>query len=106
MSPFVLKDVTEESADVMLPQVLTMIKELAAYEKEPDAVVATIDLLRDAFFGAQDDGPAKGERYTRGILAYPDDAESGLGEPVGMAIYFVSFGFGARARSKEGDAGT
>ncbi len=35
-----------------LPQVLTLIKELAAYEKEPDAVTLTLKELEEDGFGA------------------------------------------------------
>lgn len=33
-----------------VPQILALIKELAAYEREPDAVTATEETLRDALF--------------------------------------------------------
>jgi GNAT superfamily N-acetyltransferase len=62
-------------ADVGL--ILALIRELAEYEREPDAVVATeADLLRDGF----------GERpLFRVILAEQD------GEPAGFAFYFFSY---------------
>lgn len=55
------------------PLILALIRELAAYEREPDAVVATeADLLRDGF-GA--------EPRFRVLIA-----EDG-GEPAGFALY-------------------
>ena len=63
------------AADV--PVILALIRELAAYEREPDAVVATeADLLRDGF------GPAP--RFH--VLL----AEWG-GEPAGFAFYFFTY---------------
>jgi GNAT superfamily N-acetyltransferase len=60
-----------------IPNVLRFIRELALYEREPDAVVATeADLLRDGF------GPQP--RFTCLI------AEFG-GEPAGFALYFTSY---------------
>ena len=74
-----LKDVTAENADVTLPQVLELVHALATFEKAPDAVEATVPLLKESFgFGDQ-----RGERYTRAVLAYKD----GESEPVGMAVY-------------------
>jgi GNAT superfamily N-acetyltransferase len=62
-------------ADV--PTILTFIRELAAYEREPDAVVATeADLLRDGW-GAT-------PRFTA-VIADLD------GQPAGFALYFTSY---------------
>jgi GNAT superfamily N-acetyltransferase len=63
------------AADV--PVILQLVRELAAYEREPDAVVATeADLLRDGF-GAT-------PRY-RVLLA------DWNGEAAGMAFYFFAY---------------
>lgn len=66
-------------ADV--PFLLRMIKELAAYEREPDAVESTEESLRHHFFG---------RGYGRGPCA-----EALVGEidgvPQGVAIYFMNF---------------
>lgn len=60
-----------------IPTILRFIRELAAYEREPDAVVATeADLLRDGF------GPEP--RFTALI------AEQ-AGEAAGFALYFRSY---------------
>lgn len=62
-------------ADVRL--VLALIRELATYEREPDAVVATeADLLRDGF----------GDRPLFHVLIAEED-----GEPAGFAFYFFSY---------------
>jgi GNAT superfamily N-acetyltransferase len=62
-------------ADV--PQILTFIRNLAAYEREPDAVHATeADLLRDGF------GPAK--RFDCIIAEWN-------AQPVGFALYFYNY---------------
>jgi GNAT superfamily N-acetyltransferase len=60
-----------------VPAVLTLIRELAAYEREPDAVVATEDGLAAALFGA---APA----------VFCHVAEDG-GEVVGFALWFRNF---------------
>jgi GNAT superfamily N-acetyltransferase len=66
-------------ADV--PQILAFIRELAEYEREPDAVHATeADLLRDGF------GPAK--RFDCLIADY---TESGATIAVGFALYFHNY---------------
>jgi GNAT superfamily N-acetyltransferase len=62
-------------ADV--PVVVALIKELATYEREPAAAVATDDLLAAALFG---DAPA----------VYCHVAEAG-GEVVGFALWFLNF---------------
>jgi GNAT superfamily N-acetyltransferase len=62
-------------ADV--PAILTLIRELATYEREPDAVEATEESLRAALFG---DAPA----------AFCHVAEED-GEVVGFALWFRNF---------------
>ena len=60
-----------------VPQILAFIRELATYEREPDAVNATeADLLRDGF------GPTP--RFWS-LIAELD------GEPAGFALYFTSY---------------
>src|ERR1700733_9955751 len=66
-------------ADV--PQILTFIRDLATYEREPDAVRATeADLLRDGF------GPTK-----RFDCIIADWTESSTTTPVGFALYFYNY---------------
>ena len=62
-------------ADV--PVLLALVRELAAYEREPDAVETTEAMLHDAVFGAAP-------------VASCHVAESG-GEVVGMALWYVTF---------------
>ena len=60
-----------------VPTILRFIRELALYEREPDAVVATeADLLRDGW------GPSP--RFTALIADYD-------GAPAGFALYFTSY---------------
>jgi GNAT superfamily N-acetyltransferase len=60
-----------------VPQILAFIRELALYEREPDAVVATeADLLRDGF------GPTP--RF-RCVIAEQD------ANPCGFALFFTSY---------------
>ncbi len=60
-----------------VPQILAYIRELALYEREPDAVLATeADLLRDGF-GAS-------PRF-QCVIAAAD------GQPAGFALYFTSY---------------
>ncbi|HEX3899219.1 MAG TPA: GNAT family N-acetyltransferase [Mycobacteriales bacterium] len=66
---------TAREADV--PVVVSLIRELAEYEREPDAVEATEDDLRDALFGPS---PA----------AFCHVAEHD-GEVVGFALWFLNF---------------
>ncbi len=62
-------------ADV--PTILTFIRELADYEREPDAVLTTeADLLRDGW------GPTP--RFTALIADYN-------GTPAGFALYFTTY---------------
>ncbi|TWS22863.1 GNAT family N-acetyltransferase [Tsukamurella sputi] len=67
-------------ADV--PEILAMIAELAAYEKEPESAVATVEQLEAALFG-----PAPAVFARIAVEQGPDGAES----VVGMAIYFRTF---------------
>jgi len=62
-------------ADV--PIILTLVRELAKYEREPNAVVATEALVHDALFGDSN--------VAYGLIAEDD------GAPVGFAIYFFNF---------------
>lgn len=72
-SAFEIRTTTE--ADV--PVILSLIRELAEYEREPNAVVATEAGLREVLFGA--------ERAAEVLLAL-DNAQ-----PVGFAVYFYNF---------------
>ena len=73
MANFEIRTTTE--ADV--PIILSLIRELADYEREPDAVVATEAGLREVLFG--------GKRSAEVLLALEN------GEPVGFAVYFYNF---------------
>lgn len=66
---------TTTPADV--PIILSLIRELAEYERAPDAVVATEAGLREVLFGEQ--------RAAEVLLALEN------GEPVGFAVYFFNF---------------
>ena len=67
---------TAEPADV--PVLLALVRELAEYEREPDAVEATEELLHDALFG-----PAP--------VASCHVAVDDTGEVAGMALWYVTF---------------
>jgi GNAT superfamily N-acetyltransferase len=60
-----------------LPVVVALVRELATYEREPEAVVATEQHFRDALFGADPKAFC---------LVAEDDAAV-----VGFAIYFLNF---------------
>jgi GNAT superfamily N-acetyltransferase len=62
-------------ADV--PTILRFVRELAEYEREPEAVVATEEMLQEALFG--ENPPAEA------IIAELE------GEAVGFALYFHTF---------------
>jgi GNAT superfamily N-acetyltransferase len=73
MTNFEIRTTTE--ADV--PVVLSLIRELAEYEREPNAVVATEAGLREVLFGAK--------RSAEVLLALEK------AEAVGFAVYFYNF---------------
>ncbi|MER6303356.1 GNAT family N-acetyltransferase [Kitasatospora sp. NPDC001539] len=62
-----------------VPVILTMIRELAEYERAPQEAVATEEQLREALFGPN---PA-----LFGLIAEDDTT----GEPVGFAVWFLNF---------------
>ena len=70
MTNFEIRTTTE--ADV--PIILSLIRELAEYERAPDAVVANETGLREVLFGPK--------RSAEVLLALEE------GEPVGFAVYF------------------
>ena len=61
-----------------VPVVFSLVRELATYEREPDAVVATEEHFRAALFGP--------DPRVHCLVAEADDSEV-----VGFAIWFVSF---------------
>jgi GNAT superfamily N-acetyltransferase len=68
-------------ADV--PMILTLIHELAAYERAPDEVRATAQQLQDALFGS--------DAVASCLLAESDAANSDDGPVVGFALWFRTF---------------
>ena len=68
-----IRPATPDDAATML----RFIRELAAYEREPDAVETTEPMLRDALFGAS---PA-----AEALIAERD------GESIGFALFFHNF---------------
>ena len=64
-------------ADV--PDLIRLVQELAAYEKEPDAATATADQFREALF------PAQGDPTAYALVGVRE------GAVVAMAIWFRSF---------------
>jgi GNAT superfamily N-acetyltransferase len=73
MTYFEIRTTTE--ADV--PVILSLIQDLATYERAPDAVVATEEGLRKVLFGPKPSAEV--------LLALED------GEPIGFAVYFRNF---------------
>ena len=73
MTSFEIRTTTETD----VPIILSLIRELAEYEREPDAVVATEPSLREVLFGSK--------RSAEVLLALEN------GEPVGFAVYFYNF---------------
>jgi len=75
VSDFVIRDATETD----VPDLIRLVRELAAYEKEPDSATATPELFREALF------PASGDRTAYALVAERD------GTIVGTALWFRSF---------------
>ena len=73
MSAITLRFATADDVGLLLQ----LIRELAAYEKAPDAVVATEDDLRRHGFGPL--------RHFEALLAFVD------GEPAGFALFYPDF---------------
>jgi GNAT superfamily N-acetyltransferase len=64
-----------------IPQILTFIRELATYEREPHSVLATeADLLRDGFGSTP---------HFQCVIAEIDEADQKI--PAGFALYFTSY---------------
>lgn len=75
-------------ADV--PTMLRFIHELAIYEREPDAVIATeADLLRDGFSLAPDGTALDTPARFRALIA--ELTEDGTTTAAGFALYFTSY---------------
>lgn len=72
-SEFVIKAAGEGEAALML----SFIRELAAFEKMTDEVVATEELLGETLFGER--------RYAEAVIGYAGE------EPVGFALFFHNF---------------
>lgn len=68
-----LRDATPDD----IPTILALVRELAEYERDPDAAVATPALLHASLFGP--------DRVAYAVMA--EDA----GEAVGFALYFFNF---------------
>ena len=71
-SPHVRPATVDDVADI-----LALVTELAMYEREPDAVVATVPLLTDALFGPDPKAWA--------LIAEHD------GRPAGFVLWFLNF---------------
>ena len=65
-----------------VPVVVRLVHELATYEREPEAVVATEEHFRTALFGP--------DPRVHCLIA-EHDGDPGNGEVVGFAVWFVSF---------------
>ena len=65
-----------------VPVVVRLVHELATYEREPDAVVATEEQFRTALFGA--------DPKVHCLVAQDEGTEQD-GEVVGFAVYFLNF---------------
>jgi GNAT superfamily N-acetyltransferase len=73
MTDFEIRTTTETD----VPVILSLIRELAEYERAPDAVVATAAGLREVLFGAN--------RSAEVLLGLED------GNAIGFAVYFYNF---------------
>ena len=72
------------------PTSLRLIHELAIYEREPNAVIASeADLLRDGFCCAPDGTPLDSPARFRALIA--ELTEDGTTTPAGFALFFTSY---------------
>ena len=77
-------------ADV--PTMLRFIHELAIYEREPDAVIATeADLLRDGFSLAPDGTHLESPARFRTLIADYSESPNEAPTPAGFALFFTSY---------------
>lgn len=88
--PFELHAVTPSNASHTVPETLRLIKALALFERDPDAVVTTEELLRRAFFG---DDKAGGRTYAECVLVYEEGKkpEDEGAKAIAMAVWFYTF---------------
>lgn len=78
------------AAPADVPTMLRFIRELADYEREPDAVIATeADLLRDGFSLAPDGTPLDSPARFRALIA--ELTEDGDTTAAGFALFFTSY---------------
>jgi GNAT superfamily N-acetyltransferase len=75
VTDFVIRDATETD----VPDLIRLVRELAAYEKAPDSATATPELFREALY------PSSGDATAYALVAERD------GSVVGMAVWFRSF---------------
>ncbi|GAA5841665.1 hypothetical protein JCM9279_000723 [Rhodotorula babjevae] len=86
-SEFSLHQVTPDNSRFTIPATLRLIKALALFEKAPDEVFATEELLRDSFFGDK-----AGRKYAECVLIYRGGAPGDEGaEAVAMAVWYYTF---------------
>ncbi|GAA6020354.1 hypothetical protein JCM8202_000037 [Rhodotorula sphaerocarpa] len=88
--PFELHAVTPANAAHTIPETLRLIKALALFERDPDAVDATEELLRRSFFG---DDKAGGRSYAEAVLVYEEGKkpEDEGAKAVAMAVWYYTF---------------
>ncbi|CAD6576287.1 MAG: hypothetical protein TREMPRED_001644 [Tremellales sp. Tagirdzhanova-0007] len=65
-----------------VPDLLRLIKDLAVYEKEPDAVVATPELMIENIFE---------KKFAECLIARTVNNHNEQGEAVGLALYFFTY---------------
>lgn len=90
---FTLHKITPDNKEWTVPALLELVKALAVYEKEPDAVEATVPLLEYAILGTgplEESGVKAKGGHCEAELAYVD-GEPGVGRAVGCAIWFYTF---------------
>lgn len=76
-------------ADV--PEILELIRALAEYEREPKAVVATVESLERALFGGSDSPNGSPSVWCHVVEHASDAAVGGQYHLGGIALWFVNF---------------